>query len=115
MYMINDETGQLDTITQALSRSLFSISDHTEWCAIAAAALVLVKGTNNRLEFDDFLKPTFLKFLFSVIVIHMLWDWNIYNGILKYIVLVIITWLFVFVLIHTGLREIQELRIESGE
>ncbi|MBD5091424.1 MAG: PrsW family intramembrane metalloprotease [Lactobacillus sp.] len=114
MYMINDETGQLATITEALIRSVFSISDHTEWCAITAAALVLTKGSK-QLGLDDFLKPTFLKFLISVILIHTLWDWNIYDGIFKYVILAIITWLFVFVLIHAGLREVQELKLRSNK
>lgn len=114
MYMIDDETGQLATITEALIRSIFSISDHTEWCAITAAALVLAKGSR-QVEFDDFLKPTFLKFLVSVIVIHTLWDWDIYDGIFKYVILAIITWLFVFVLIHAGLREVQKLKLKSNK
>lgn len=44
MYMVDDSTGQLASVGDALIRALFSISDHTEWCAIAAAALVMVKG-----------------------------------------------------------------------
>lgn len=111
MYMVNDNNGQLASITQALNRSLFSISDHTEWCAIAAAALVMAKGAD-QLDMGDFLKPTFLKFLLSVIVIHMLWDWDIYDGLVKYAILAVITWLFVFVLIHAGLREVKTLQLQ---
>ena len=111
MYMVDDSTGQLASVTAALVRSLFSISDHTEWCAIAAAALVMAKETK-QLELEDFLRPNFLKFLLSVIVIHMLWDWDIYTSVIKNIILAVITWLFVFVLIHAGLREVKTLQLQ---
>ena len=111
MYMVNDETGQLASIGGALTRALFSISDHTEWCAIAAAALVMVKGSQ-QLKFDDFMKPAFLKFLISVILIHALWDWTAIESLIKPIILAIITWIFVFVLIHAGLREVKEMQLQ---
>ncbi len=111
MYMINDTTGQLVSVNSALIRALFSISDHTEWCAISVAALVLVKGSKE-LTMDDFFKPTFLKFLVSVILIHALWDWQFIGFLLKNVVLAVITWIFVFVLIHAGLREVKELQLK---
>lgn len=110
MYMVSDQTGQLSTVPEVLFRTLSSISDHTEWCAISAAALVLAKGTA-QLTTSDFFKGTFLKFLGSVILIHALWDWEFITTDLKLIVLAIVTWLFVFVLIHAGLREVKELQM----
>lgn len=114
MYMIDDQTGRLSTVSEVLVRTLFSISDHTEWCAISAAALVLAKGTAD-LTYSDFFKGTFLKFLCSVILIHALWDWQFITTDLKNIVLAIITWLFVFVLIHAGLREVKELQMKMKD
>lgn len=111
MYMINDNTGQLVSVSAALNRTLFSISDHTEWCAISAAALVLVKG-GQKLTLDDFFKPAFLKFLVSVILIHALWDWDATDSLFKYVILAVVTWIFVFVLIHAGLREVKELQLK---
>lgn len=111
MYMINDQTGQLSTISAVLLRTLSSISTHTEWCAITADALVLAKGSAE-LTTSDFFKGTFLKFLGSVILIHAFWDWNFLTTILKFVVLAIIAWLFVFVLIHAGLREVKELQLK---
>ena len=111
MYMVNDQTGQLASIGSALYRTLWSISDHTEWCAISAAALVLaMKG--QEFELGDLLKPTFLKFLISVILIHALWDWEFTDLNIVHVALAIITWLFVFVLIHAGLREVKELQMQ---
>lgn len=111
MYMINDQTGQLSTVPAVLFRTLTSISTHTEWCAISAAALVLAKGATE-LTTSDFFKGTFLKFLGSVILIHALWDWNFLTNILKFVILAIVTWLFVFVLIHAGLREVKQLQVQ---
>lgn len=111
MYMVDDSTGQLASVGGALVRALFSISDHTEWCAIAAAALVMVKGSR-KLSFDDFMKSAFLKFLISVILIHTLWDWQIIDSLIKPVILAIITWIFVFVLIHAGLREVKEMQLQ---
>lgn len=111
MYMVDDNTGQLASVSDALLRALFSISDHTEWCAIAAAALVMVKGSR-RLSFDDFMQPAFLRFLISVILIHALWDWDAISSLLTMAVLAVITWIFVFVLIHAGLREVKEMQLQ---
>lgn len=114
MYMVNDQAGQLATVTGALTRALFSIADHTEWCVISAAALVLVKGSQ-QLTLDDFTNPPFLKFLISVILIHALWDWEAITSLLTTAVLVMITWIFVVVLIHAGLREVKELHCNSNK
>lgn len=44
-------------------------------------------------------------------MIHMLWDWSIVTSNLKYVILAILTWLFVFVLIHAGLKEVKQLQL----
>lgn len=111
MYMINDQTGQLEPVGVVLYRTLMSISDHTEWCAISATALVIAMN-GQKFESSDLLKPTFLKFLISVILIHAYWDWTITTSILRYVVLIVVTWLFVFVMIHAGLREVKELQMK---
>jgi RsiW-degrading membrane proteinase PrsW (M82 family) len=110
-YMVVDD--QLVSFNTALIRTLLSISDHTEWCAIAAAALVIVKS-NKELSINTFLDTRFLRFFGLVVVIHMCWDWSLLNEIsyLRYGVLAVITWITVFVLIHAGLREVRELQIK---
>lgn len=111
-YMVNN--GQLATISGALQRAAFSISDHTEWCAIATAGLVIVKGAQS-LTASTFTNVRFLKFLGLVIILHMMWDWNMFDNYM-YIrcgIVAIITWVTVFVLIQAGLREVKELQLSE--
>lgn len=98
----------------ALQRAAFPISDHTEWCAIATAGLVIVKGAQN-LTASTFTNIRFLKFLGLVIVLHMLWDWNMFDNYtyIRYGIVAIITWVTVFVLIQAGLREVKELQLSK--
>ncbi|WP_338232253.1 PrsW family intramembrane metalloprotease [Companilactobacillus muriivasis] len=102
---------QLASISDALIRTLYSIATHTEWCAIATAALVIVKGSQN-LSTSTFMNAKFLRFFALVILIHMFWDWNLLYNFRKILIpaLVLITWLTIFVLIHAGLREVKELQ-----
>lgn len=113
-YMFNDKTGQIASMREAIGRTMFSISDHTEWCAIATAALVMVIA-GKQLSSSDFFNFKFLRFLLLVMIIHALWDWNALNqfGILRYMVLAIATWIVVFVFIHAGLREVKLLQNET--
>jgi len=108
--------GQLATLETALIRTALSISDHTEWCAIVTAALVIVKGSD-KLTINNFTDMRFLRFLALIIIVHMCWDWNIFNNVayIRYAVLILITWVTVFVMIHAGLRELKELQIKYGE
>lgn len=115
MYFVENNTGQIESIGFVLSRISASIATHTEWCAITAAALVLAKGVNRRLSISDFANLTFLKFFISVALIHMLWDWNIYYGGIKYVFLSILTWTFVFVMIYAGMREFEQLKLASDD
>ncbi len=106
------EGNQLASLSSALIRTFCSISDHTEWCAIATAALVIVKGSE-KLTTSTFTNIRFLRFLVLVIVIHMLWDWSMFDnlGYIRYAVLAVITWVTVFVMIHAGLREVKKLQL----
>ena len=113
-YMIDNQTGQIASMQEAITRTMFSISDHTEWCAIATAALVMVIA-GKQLSSSDFFNLKFLRFLLVVMVIHALWDWNALDqfGTLRYLALAVITWLIVFVFIHAGLREVKMLQNET--
>lgn len=111
-YMVGN--GQYSGISVALQRAAFSISDHTEWCAIATAGLVIVKGAQS-MTASTFTNVRFLKFLGLVIILHMLWDWNMFDNS-KYIIcgiVAVITWVTVFVLIQAGLREVKELQLSK--
>lgn len=58
------------------------------------------------------MQPAFLRFLISVILIHALWDWDAISSLLTMAALAVITWIFVFVLIHAGLREVKEMQLQ---
>ncbi|MQS75334.1 PrsW family glutamic-type intramembrane protease [Companilactobacillus halodurans] len=109
-YMVDGY--QLVSMETALQRTLLSISDHTEWCAIATAALVIAKGTG-KLTSNSFWDMRFLRFFGLVMIIHMLWDWSLFDSFtnVRYIVLAIITWVTVFVMIHAGLNEVKRLQL----
>ncbi|WP_242363693.1 PrsW family glutamic-type intramembrane protease [Limosilactobacillus antri] len=115
-YMFNDKTGQIASMQEAIGRTMFSISDHTEWCAIATAALVMVIA-GKQLSSSDFFNFKFLRFLLLVMIIHALWDWNALNqfGTLRYMALAVATWIVVFVFIHAGLREVKLLQSETKD
>lgn len=102
---------QIATAQAAFIRSFLSISDHTEWCAIATAALVIAKGSQ-RITTSTFTDKRFLRFFVLVILIHTMWDWSIFNNImyLRYLILAVITWVTVFILIHAALRQLKEIQ-----
>ncbi|MGQ2375904.1 PrsW family glutamic-type intramembrane protease [Companilactobacillus zhachilii] len=104
--------GQIESITGALMRTFYSIASHTEWCAIATAALVIVKGSQ-KLTTNTFMNPRFLKFFILVAAIHMLWDWDalVSFGQIRMFILILVTWITIFVMIHAGLREVKALQL----
>lgn len=104
--------GQISSITGALIRTFYSIASHTEWCAIATAALVIVKGSQ-KLTTNTFMSPQFLKFFVLVVAIHMLWDWDLLYSFRNIVVatLILVTWITIFVMIHAGLREVKALQL----
>lgn len=116
MYLFNDSTGQLSTLNNALLRSLSSIADHTEWCAITTAALIIAMA-GKKISVSDFVNVKFLRFFIFVVLIHTCWDWKFLESFsgLVHIVLIIATWLVIFVMIHAGLREVRVLQRKLTE
>ena len=114
-YMV-DGNGQLLSMGSAMVRAAYSIADHTEWCAIATAALVLAKGAH-KLTMSTFADGHFLRFFILVILIHACWDWSLFDNIanVRYLVLAIITWITIFIMIHAGLREVKELQLSINQ
>ncbi|KRM91167.1 PrsW family glutamic-type intramembrane protease [Fructilactobacillus florum] len=112
-YMFGSH-GQFAPISYALFRSITSISTHGEWCAIATAGLVVAKGYGS-LEFSTFFDRRFLRFFFMVVILHMLWDWNLLNGLglVRYVILAVCTWVLVFVFINAGLQQVKQRQIEQ--
>lgn len=95
-----------DAIIIAVVRCFSSLGSHAIWCAITVAALVLVNG-NRPLTFSNIANISFFRFFLCSMILHALWDWDISTSTLKYVLLICVGWLILFVLIHTGLREVK--------
>ena len=87
-------------------RAVCSIGTHAIWCAIAVAGLVLVNG-NRQLTFSNVANLSFLRFFLCAVALHGLWDWTTPLNDLKLIILICAGWVVLFILIHTGLREVK--------
>lgn len=95
-------------------RAWTGIGTHTIWSAIAGAALVFVKGDYDVTTRHIFSWPFLRLFLVSM-ALHAVWDMPLYTlqtFYLQYIILIIIGWIFIFVLINAGLKQI--VRINAG-
>lgn len=103
-------TNLQSTIMVPIIRSLCSFGTHSIWCAITVSALVLAKG-NKPLTWNNIANHKFFNFYFFVILLHALWDWSLPFEEIKYIILICIAWLILFVLIHSGLREVKQLQM----
>lgn len=100
-------------IAYAFKRTLSSVSDHTEWCAISSSGIILATG-GNKFKISDLINIKFLRFFIFVVAIHACWDWSVFNGFIKELALCVITWTMVLVLMHAGLREIREIKEQAS-
>lgn len=105
---------QFSSVGTAVIRAICSLGSHSIWCAISVAGLVLVNG-NRKLTFDNVMNISFLRFFLCAVVLHGLWDWNLPMSDLKMVLLIGAGWLVLFVLIHTGLREVKFIQNQLNE
>lgn len=108
---------QDDTFLHVIvDRAWTSIGSHTVWTAIAGAALVIVKRDRPFSASLLLTQPRFLKFFAVSVALHAAWDMPIFSSpVLKPVVLICIGWLFVFVLINSGLRQVTRMiRAKTG-
>ncbi|AVR00083.1 PrsW family intramembrane metalloprotease [Oceanobacillus iheyensis] len=94
-------------------RAWMSIGTHVSWAAITGAALVYVKKAEP-LKGEHLTDAKFLKLFAVPVILHSVWDmplylFQVFN--LMYIVLIIIAWIFIFTLIHAGLKQIVRLNV----
>lgn len=87
-------------------RSIGSLGTHAIWCAITVSAVVLVNG-NREFKFHNIENLSFFRFFICAVVLHALWDWDTPFTYFKMIILICAGWIILFVLIHTGLREVK--------
>ena len=98
-----------------IMRGWMAIGAHVVWAAITGAALVMVKKDSN-LSKSHFLDRKFLRLFVMPIIFHAVWNSPIDFPIallvrinLKYIILIVAAWLFVFPLINAGLKQVSEI------
>lgn len=104
--------GAVDSI---VLRGLLAPFMHVVWTANAAAALWLVKG-ERKLNFKMLIDTRFLRVLLSSIAIHF--TWNSKFGLIriplfadvKYLLLGLISWTICFMLVQTGLKQLNKER-----
>lgn len=91
--------------TTILWRSVFSPGGHVAWAALTGAAICNVQE-DNKFQLNLLIKPKFLVIFLFVVSMHALWDSPFLDFTFGQIILMIISWIFVFRMIHTGLKQI---------
>ncbi|WP_100488460.1 PrsW family glutamic-type intramembrane protease [Sporolactobacillus pectinivorans] len=92
-------------------RAWTSIGTHAVWTAIAGGALVLVKQSQP-FTLNMLSRSRFLKLMVVPIFLHAFWDMPlpvIGDSVIKVILLIMISWLFIFVLMNSGLKQVTRL------
>ncbi|MEB8107990.1 PrsW family intramembrane metalloprotease [Staphylococcus equorum] len=102
-------------IDMVFTRAWTAIGSHLVWSAIIGAAIVIAKEDKN-FEFSNILDNRFLFFFFSSVILHGIWNSSFSlagSYTLKYFVLIFIVWLFVFILMKAGLKQVNVLQREA--
>lgn len=88
-------------------RSILSPGGHVAWAALSGAAFCKVQG-NKKFELSLLGKPAFFLVFILVVVMHALWDTPIKGMFpIGQIVLMVSSWIVVFLMIRIGLKEIS--------
>src|SRR5699024_12395926 len=96
-------------------RAWTGIGTHTIWSAIAGAALVYVKE-DDKLTSNHIISSKIIRLFAVSMILHAVWDMPLYalqNFYLQYIILIVIGWIFIFVLIRAGLKQIVSIHSVS--
>lgn len=114
---ISDGTDLDVMISIIILRGWSALGGHLVWAAIVGAAAVIVKDERH-FTWGNILDKRFLFFFFTSVVLHCIWDTDITilgNMYLKTVILIIIAWIFVFVLMKSGLTQVNKLQNEYKE
>ncbi|MCG7338891.1 PrsW family glutamic-type intramembrane protease [Staphylococcus sp. ACRSN] len=106
-----------EMIHMVFLRGWTAIGGHLVWSAIVGAAIVIAKEDKN-FVFSNVIDKRFLFFYFTSIILHAIWDTSFSfeeTGILKYIVLIVIVWTFIFILMKAGLDQVNVLQNKVKE
>lgn len=103
----------LGTMTDIIFlRGWSSLGGHLVWAAIVGAAAVIAKG-EHQFEWSNIVDKRFLFFFFSSVILHCIWDTDIIilgSMNLKLILLIVLAWLLIFILMKSGLTQVNKLR-----
>ncbi|MGZ9411314.1 PrsW family glutamic-type intramembrane protease [Staphylococcus epidermidis] len=111
-FNLFDGANNITEIT--IQRGWTALGSHLVWAAIVGAAAVIVKETKH-FEWANIIDKRFIFFFFVAVTLHGIWDTEITllsSGYLKYILLIMIAWLFIFILMKAGLTQVNQLRDE---
>ncbi|MCG2438522.1 PrsW family intramembrane metalloprotease [Staphylococcus epidermidis] len=111
-FNLFDGVNNITEIT--IQRGWTALGSHLVWAAIVGAATVIVKETKH-FEWANIIDKRFIFFFFVAVTLHGIWDTEITllsSGYLKYILLIMIAWLFIFILMKAGLTQVNQLREE---
>ena len=114
-FAVFESAGYIFNITEiTIQRGWTALGSHLVWAAIVGAAAVIVKETKH-FEWANIIDKRFIFFFFVAVTLHGIWDTEITllsSGYLKYILLIMIAWLFIFILMKAGLTQVNQLRDE---
>jgi protease PrsW len=108
--LIEDGASLLNTI---LMRGIFAPGGHVAWAALTGAAFCRVQG-DHPFQISMLFHFKFLRVFIFVVAIHALWDTPLPGmSPYGYIILMISSWVGVFLLIRAGLKEIGERKLAA--
>lgn len=116
-YMFADIYEYDYMISIIFMRAWMAIGTHTVWSAITGAALVAVKNSDP-LKSDHVFSSRFLKLFAVPVILHAVWDMPLYSlhaFYFLFIVLIILAWVFIFSLIHAGLKQIVRIHEQTRD
>lgn len=93
-------------------RGWSAIGGHLVWASIIGAAAVIVKDARH-FTWANILDKRFLFFFFVSVILHCIWDTDITvlgSSNLKMVFLIIIAWIFVFILMKSGLNQVNQIQ-----
>ncbi|MCD8826604.1 PrsW family glutamic-type intramembrane protease [Staphylococcus gallinarum] len=106
-----------EMIHMVFLRGWTAIGGHLVWSAIVGAAIVIAKEEKN-FVFNNVIDKRFLFFYFTSVILHAIWDTSFSfeeTGIVKYIVLIVIVWTYIFILMKAGLNQVNVLQNKAKE
>lgn len=98
--------GYEEMVNNINMRALLSPGGHVAWAAISGAA-IMIALEDNKFTWDILKDKKFLRLFLIPIILHAIWDMPLGTK-LVYPVLIVAVWIVLLVLIHNGLKEVEQ-------